>query len=181
MKLIELSGNSKVDQDRTEIRELSDIDAAIWFLSMLVKQNPHITWGDILTKRFKPARPPGTLGVWDWLSDAGDAIYKTSGNIIDGTGDKLGDMVRLMTDEEVREGIMQYGEKGAQAYAAYQTGGASAILPSMFGGQGNPQQQQYTMAAMGQQVKSAFGNIDPKILMIGGGMMFFMMMIMMMK
>lgn len=173
MKLIELSGKATAAElKNATIRDLSDIDAAIWFLAMLVKNNPELTWGDLLNKKFTMA---GNV-----FGDFGNWLVDTGGNIVDGAGDKFGDAVRLFTDEDVQSGLQRYGEMGAAGFAAYSSGGASAILPAMFGGQGDQQQQQVGFAAMGQQVKNAFGGVNPTMLYIGGGALFFMMMMMMM-
>lgn len=179
MKLIEMSGKTAAGTGLKNIRvhDLSDIDAAIWFLTVLVERNPNLTWGDIVNKNLGSPK----MGWPEWLDNLGAAVYETGGNIIDGAGEKFGEAIRLFTDESVREGLMAYGEMGANAFSAYSTGGASAILPAMFGGRGDPQQQQIGFAAMGQQVKNAFGGINPTILYIGGGLLVLLLMVMVLK
>lgn len=161
MKLVELSGKTQTDLKNITVRDLSNIDAAIWFVSMLAKRNPGLTWGDLLNKKF-------TMGGNSW-GDLGNWLYEKGGGLIDGAGEKLGDAFRLITDDEVQEGLESYGETAARAYGAYVSGGASEMLPALFGGKGNQQAQQAGFNSLGQEVKRAFGGIDPLVLYMGGG------------
>lgn len=122
-RLVTLSGRAPA----VNPTELTNFDAAIWFLAQLDRAVPGITWRDIA--RAKKARMGGGLldDIGSALSSGGDFIGRQfnnftdfTGDVIDGIADKSGDIIRLAADEEVREGISQYA-------AAIGTGGTSEV------------------------------------------------------
>jgi len=112
--------------EKVDPRQLSDIDAGIWFLSLVAKENPGITFGEL----FEQAK---LSGWWTDLKKSTKAVTRSVGNTFSDVsgwvGRNTGDAIRLLTDEQVVNGVMQYG-------AAYASGGASMGLQGMLQGQG---------------------------------------------
>jgi len=146
--------------------DLSDIDAGIQALYALEYAYPGITFGEILK------RSENRLG--NMFGDFGNWVSKTVSNAGNKMGDWGGDAVRLLTDKEVRSGLQDYA-------AAYATGGASAGIQGMIGGEGDQGVFNQVMGFLGSlgkgsksQVQQAgittgWGGMDPKILAMGAG------------
>jgi len=168
--LFSMSGNGgNMNDDILNINptELSNIDAGIQVLYAIEKEYPGITWGELISmsRKSKLGNIFGDFG--NWVADKAGAV-----------GDKLGDWggsaVRLVTDKEVKDGITSYA-------ASYATGGGSSALEGLFGEDSGISLSQIKQLVSGlgqsskQEVQAAgfggmdFGNIDPKLLMIGGG------------
>lgn len=114
--LISLSGPPGLALMETDPRQLSDVDAGIWTLAIIAKENPGIKWGDLLNKTQSMG------GWWTNLKKSVGDYGKFVGNAISDSGDKFGewggDAIRLLTDKEVADGVSRYGQ-------AYATGGQS--------------------------------------------------------
>lgn len=151
--------------------ELSDIDAGIWALYWINKFYPGITWGEII-EASQNKKIAGWLG--DKLKDIGSFV----GQGISDTGDKLadwsGDAIRLLTDKEVREGIVQYAN-------AYEIGGQTSAIKSFMGQLGDlvpDKLKEGLLSKLGTNVKNAAApqiieGIENKYfyLGIGGGLL----------
>jgi len=146
-------------------RGLSDTEAGILFLGIAGKVFPGLTWRGMFTDK------NGMAGMFDWVSDSWDKMVEVAGEIKDGTGDvladtfdylgdKAGDTIRLLTDEE----ILDAASRAAQAYAS---GGASEALRAL-----TPEQQQVIQAA-GVSYKNQWGAAgdlfkNPVVWVVGG-------------
>lgn len=138
-------------------RGLSDQDAGVLFLMWLNDQFIELS---------------GRLGKCDWWNlkchteEAIDWVGEKGKAVLDYTGDKVGSAVRLLTDEEVRAGIKDYG-------TAYMTGGGSVALEQFLQQGGLPSLSQLGQVFKGgpQVQQAGFGgfNVDPQTLLIGGG------------
>lgn len=102
--------------------KLNDFEAGVFFLGSVDKMKPGITFGELMSigeqtsmSGFDLFRMTGNL-----LGDAKDLI----GEVARGTGSMVGSTVRLLTDEQVINGLT----KGA---AAYSSGGASGGIQGM--------------------------------------------------
>lgn len=183
MKLVTLSGKSRAlgqgkysfslfsmtgaaDMLKLNPRELSDIDAGIWALYRIDRMYPGITWGDI--RRARKGIGKQKLGR-RWFE-----FGKLLSDIGDKTGEWSGDVIRLLTDREVREGITQYA-------SGFATGGVSTGIQGFLGqlGSGFPDlMKSNLLRSLGQTAK---GELIPGIpnyyLAIGGGGLLFMLLL----
>lgn len=152
-------------------RELSNVDAGIQALYAIAYMNPGITFGDLL--RMSQNSLKGNI-----FGDLGNWTKKTLSDGIDKLGDIGGSTVRLLTDQEVQSGLQNYA-------AAYATGGQSAALQGLLGGEGDQSaigQVMGFLSNLGKSSKSqvqqasmgtGLGSIDPKLLFLGmGGLIF---------
>lgn len=133
--------------------ELDDVDAGIWTLFMIVKKYPNLKWGDLIN---------GNLSGW-WTDlkkgagDLGNWVADKSGSVGDKLGEWTGDAIRLISDEEVRDGVKEYS-------AAYMTGGKSAGIQGMLESfsKGNVPQvsqgEQNTLAAQFEELLKSIGS-----------------------
>jgi hypothetical protein len=123
-------------QNGFDVRNLSNFEAGIAFLTLLNRLSPGITFGKLA--RSMDAAGAGLMAGW-WTD-----IKKSAGDIKDGIGDVLkdtwdtigggaGDAVRLVTDEKVIDGASRLG-------TAYATNGGSegvrSVLDGLTGGGG---------------------------------------------
>lgn len=170
--LLKLMGNDGEGLATINPWKLKDQEAGVQFLYQLAKQYPGITWGDLFRAAQTGADKPTVTMGWNPLKNLGRKMKNLTVDVINFTGDKAGDAIRLLTDKEVVSGLSQYG-------AAYATGGASMGAQGMFEGLFKPETAQKLLGAFGQQQKvnyassggvaGGFGNIPPMYLAIAGG------------
>jgi len=135
-KLVNLSGQPKKainpELAKINIKELDDVGAGLVFLRIVAQMYPGITWGQLMAMK----NNKNTMGrsLWDkfknFTGDLYDGGAQLIGDVVGGTGDILGSAVRLVTDEEVANGLSRAG-------AAYATGGSSEGLMAILGSFGN--------------------------------------------
>lgn len=145
MKLITLSGDSA--RLRNPI-ELSDFDAGFLLLNYMANNSP------LMGKK--------------WYEKAWSGITDTVGGAANWIADTTGSAVRLLTDEEVLNGLSRAG----MAYASGGQSEAARSLLSQFG------LSSADVSKLGQQGKLAyasvgggFGDIPKEYLLIGGGVL----------
>lgn len=116
--LFSLAGNKTAGSKMLSIdpRQLSDIDAGVWFLNRLTKEYPDLTWDELLN--------PSKLSGWatDTKNFFGGVVSDTAGLI----GRNVGDAVRLAADPKVVDAVGKY----AETYTKMQTGGMTDIFSS---------------------------------------------------
>lgn len=134
-------------------RTLSDKDAGLQALYILAKIYPGLTWGDLLNYKQR-------LGG-NWLTDAGNWVAKTTSNAGDKIGEWGGSALRLLTDQEVADGI--------DHYVSTATGGSEMdkFLQSL----GLTSKKSVDKAGIGDGYFGDFGDITPTTLMVGGGLL----------
>lgn len=138
-RLITMSGPVMVD-----VAELSNFEAGVLALAELNRAVPGITWGQLAAGVDRGA-------MNGWLTDIGKSVSRTVSkggsavmdvgrgagdlvkNAFDATGSKMGDAVRLLTDEKVIDGAT----KGYTAYT--DSGGVAGFWggSSFFGDSGS--------------------------------------------
>jgi len=171
--LFSFAGSSPAGITQRQILELDDPEAGIMFLKAITEAYPGITWGELLNFRrsgLAEQPPPQLAGIGDFFGRQWDNFT----DAVSDTGDKLGewggDIIRLVTDKEVVDGVSRYG-------TAYATGGGSegirAFMENLGGG--DPSQIMDFLGNIGRQGKTAIAGtgqqliagVDNKYLMMG--------------
>lgn len=151
--------------------ELNDIEAGIWALYWIDKMYPGITWGEIYA-----ATHGGQMGR-SWFGRTFSSVGSFIGTGISDIGDKLGewsgDSIRLLTNTEVREGIIQYAESATPTKRATDT--ARDFLRQT-GDMVPDSLKEKLLGSLGKKAKTAaaaapqlISGVDNKYLYIGGG------------
>jgi len=180
--LFSMSGNgSQISEEMkndpilsTDPRELSNVDAGIQVLYAINMLYPGITFGELANVSSEK------LGknIFEKAWDAGGDLFKGGGKLLSDTASKVGDLsgsaFRLLTDKDVREGIMSYA-------AGYATGGQSMALEGFLGGEGGAPEVKDIMNFLGSLGKGSknevqqagfdmdFSKMDPKWMALGAG------------
>lgn len=159
--LVTLSGPS--ESRAMDYQSMSDFEAGLGALALVGKMYPGARFKDLAAIA---ARGPVAMG--GWLTDSFRAVSRVTGDIKDGLGDVLkdtistvgdvgGSSVRLVTDEKVLDGASKIA-------AAYESGGASTAITSLFGSGAQPLQD--FISTLGQNFKDLVAQQAPAA---GGG------------
>lgn len=162
-----------------DVRNLSNFEAGIAFLTLLNQLAPGLTFGQLAR-----AVDGGPERLSGWFTD----LKKAVGSVKDGIGDVLkstwetvggsaGDAVRLVTDDKVIDGASRLG-------TAYATGGGSEGVRSILGGDGGAVDQLLgfisnlgssfkSQAAAGAPMQAGVMG-GPLVWIIGGGLVLFL-------
>jgi len=167
--LLKLTGNNTGGLENVDPWTLSDQEAGVQLLYILEKNNPGMTWGDFFKCAFDDKIDPVAMG-FNPFKNLGRKIKNLTVDTVNFIGAKSGSAIRLLTDKQVRDGLMQYG-------AAYASGGASMGAQGLFDQLLNPEAAAGLLGKLGQQNKinyasaGGLGNINPMYLMGGAGLL----------
>jgi hypothetical protein len=180
MKLITMSGNETKIQDIKKLQSLDDQQAGVYALYLIAKNNPGITFGQLIQG--------SGVRLSGWFTDLGRMVGNGLSDAINLIGKKTGESVRLFTDKEVVSGLQSYA-------AAAATGGeslaAQGLLSDLFGGKLDAGNLQEILGKLGKVVKgetqqagieSGFGGLtQQQLLWVGGGVLGLLVLLMALK